>query len=444
MTVLVYGLGRSGLAAARLLAGQGHDLEFMDSRAEGVDIAAALALGARRLQSAADSRAELVIAAPGVPIDHPDLQALRERGVDITGEVGWVRRSFAAPMVGITGTAGKGTVTAWITAVLQSAGLPAAAGGNIDPALSEVAAEDRVLVTELSSFQLERSTDLDPEVAVLLNLGSDHLDRHGTVAAYHAAKKNLLLSLSSEHLLVYNAADPLLSSWAEEHKGRRAGFSVQEPAEAHLAGELLMLHGEPLLERSRLQLRGDHNVANALATALVCSELGLSHGQIAAGLRSFTGLPGRFSTVATIGSITFIEDSIATRPLSVRAALEAAPRPLVWIAGGHNKGADIREFRELAGERVELFIGIGAAGGEFCRGLHDVVPVLHVQERDGRQALRRALNLAVQHLHGHSVRSAAVLLAPLAASFDQFRDYQDRARVFREEVSRLEETWIPY
>ena len=443
MNVLVYGLGRSGLASVRLLRRQGHQVEFMESREAGPDISEAQLLGARRLTDVSQTTASVAIAAPGVPIDHADLLQLAKNGVEITGEVEWVSRTFPNRLVGVTGTAGKGTVTAWITHVLNGAGTKALAGGNIDPALSEVADQSSVLVAELSSFQLERSTGLDPQVAVALNLGEDHLDRHRTVAAYHAAKHNLLNRLSAAHLFVYNADDEVLESWKAERDGRSAGFSLSAPADAWLDGDRLILHGRELLRAAELPLSGDHNIANALATALACAELGLDHDAIASGLRSFSGLPGRFSTVGSFMGITFIEDSIATRPLAVHAALRASSKPIVWIGGGQNKGADIREFRTVAAERVALFIGIGSSGGEFCDGLRDVVPVLHCPEADGRLAMRRALRAAGQHLHGHSARGGTVLLAPLAASFDQFSDYRERARVFREEVLLLEESWTP-
>ncbi len=441
MRVLVYGLGRSGLAVLRLLERQGHIVEYFEHRESGTDIDEADQLGAVRLASSADTSADLVIAAPGVPIDHPDLNLLRLRGLEVTGEVQWVQRTTAAPLVGITGTAGKGTVTSWVTHILNKAGIQAVAGGNIDPALSDVADGESVMVTELSSFQLERSTMLDARVAVFLNLGADHLDRHGTLADYHAAKKNLLNNQSSEHLLVWFADDPLLRDWQEEHHARRAGFSLLDEADAWLDGEMLMLHGQPLIAAARLSLKGEHNIANALATALTCFELGADREVIAAGLCDFAGLPGRFSTIATIGGVTFIEDSIATRPLSVEAALKASAAPVVWIAGGQNKGADIRDFRHLARERVSLFIGIGAAGAEFSAAMADVVPVLHVPEAGGRQALRRAVRTAHTHLIGNSQKTGTVLLAPLAASFDQFSDYQERGRVFREEVQQLEVSW---
>ncbi len=443
MRVLVYGLGRSGLATVRLLVRQSHEVEFFDSRSEGADITAAGQLGARRLDDVGETRADLVIAAPGVPIGHPDLVSLRLQGLEVIGEVQWVQRTFTADMIGITGTAGKGTVTAWLTHLLTQAGLIAVAGGNIDPALTDVARNDAILVTELSSFQLERSTTLNPKVAVMLNLAADHLDRHGTVDAYHAAKKNLLNSLAEDHLLVFNADDPKLAQWQAERQGRSAGFSTRMKADAWLDADTLVLHGEPLIKAAAVSLQGEHNLANALAVALAASEFGLTSGQIAQGLATFPGLPGRFSKVAQLGGITIIEDSIATRPLAVEAALKASQTPIVWLAGGQNKGADIREFRELAAGRVRLFIGFGASGQEFCAGLKDVVPVLYVPDSDGRLALRHALRLALQHLRGNQIRCATVLLAPLAASFDQFTDYRERARIFREETRKLEESWIP-
>lgn len=443
MTVLAYGLGRSGLAAVRLLQRQGHSVEFLEQRPGGADIDEAIRLGARRLSGPEESTARTVIVAPGVPEDHPDLRVLRDAGRELTGEVGWVRRTFSAPLVGVTGTAGKGTVTAWLTHVLSGAGVPAVAGGNIDPALSEVAADGKVLVTELSSFQLSYSHNLDPEVAIVLNLGKDHLDRHKTVTAYHAAKHRLLEGRSGSSLLVYNRADPLVNAWRQAQAGRSAGFSLSGPAEAWLDRGMLMLHGTRLLPVRELALPGRHNIANALAVALAAAELGVAPGDIARGLTDFGGLPGRYSPAGRVAGITFIDDSIATRALAVRAALEASPGPLVWLAGGQSKGADIREFRELASERVSLFIGFGDAGPGFCAGLKDCVPVLCANGKDGRSTLRQALRLALSHLSGHGARSGTVLLAPLAASFDQFSDYRERARVFREEVRLLEESWTP-
>ena len=437
MTVLVYGLGRSGLAAARLAASQGHGVETFDVRRAGADLAAARALGATSLDSVEATTAGICIAAPGVPIDHPDLARLRAMGVEVIGEVEWVYRTVPATFVGVTGTAGKGTVTRWIADTLVSGGVDAVAGGNIDPALAAVARPGATLVVELSSFQLERCPSLRPRVAVALNLGEDHIDRHGSVAAYHAAKRNLIRQQTPEDTFVFNADDPVLRTWAATASARALAFSLEGVADAAFdrARGMLSLGGDPLLEASALRVRGDHQIANALAVALACRELGLPRDAIAAGLRAFAGLPGRYAPAGSIGGVHFIEDSIATRPLSVAAALKATPAPLVWICGGRAKGASFEELHTLVRGRVSLLIGVGEAGPVFARAFARDTETLVCPEADGRAALASAVSAALRHLRERHGGAGHVLLAPLAASFDQFEDYVARGRAFREVVA---------
>ncbi|MEX2535921.1 MAG: UDP-N-acetylmuramoyl-L-alanine--D-glutamate ligase [Trueperaceae bacterium] len=446
MRVLIYGLGRSGLAVARLCHSQGHRLTFYEQREEGDDVRALLAMGAKRLdgdQIIADLPVpNICIAAPGVPIDHPHLRALRSREVETIGEVEWVYRTVPGEMIGVTGTAGKGTVTRWIADTLSMAGIDARAGGNIDPALSEVAEPGATLVVELSSFQLERCPTLRPGTAVLLNLGSDHLDRHGSIDNYHAAKRNLLAGLGPRQLFIHNADDPVLARWARESNSRTSGFSVAGEAAAWLSsGGVLHLGESPLLHADELQVSGRHHLANALAVALACREQGLDLDEIRAGLAGFTGLPGRYSAAGRVGDVRFIEDSIATRTLSVAAALAATPAPIVWIAGGQSKGADVHELEDLIRERVRLFIGIGESGPGLRETVGQWVPSHLCVERDGSAALRCAVRAALQHLKAHSPLGGTVLLAPLAASFDQFRDYRERADAFRAVVRAEEQAW---
>jgi len=437
MNVLIYGLGRSGLAAARLAASQGHQVETYDVRREGDDIEAARALGATPLPSVDASEASICIAAPGVPIDHPDLTRLRGMGVEVIGEVEWVYRTVPATYVGVTGTAGKGTVTRWIADTLAQAGVDAVAGGNIDPALAAVARPGATLVVELSSFQLERCPSLRPRVAVALNLGEDHIDRHGSVAAYHAAKRNIIRRQKAEDAFVYNADDPVLRTWLQGAAARPLAFSLQGGADATFdrARGLLTLGGDALLPAAELEVRGEHQIGNALAVALACRELGLPRDAIADGLRAFTGLPGRYAPAGNVGRVQFIEDSIATRPLSVAAALKATPAPLVWIAGGRAKGASIEALRPLVRGRVSLLVGVGEAGPIFARAFARDTDTLVCREQGGKDALACAVRAALEHLRRHHDGAGHVLLAPLAASFDQFGDYVERARVFREVVA---------
>jgi len=436
LEVLVYGLGRSGGAAARLLRAQGHEVWTYDAAApQGDDLSA---LGCRRTDAPLDVPADVCIAAPGVPYGAPDLVALRARGVETIGEVEWVYRTVAAEIVGVTGTAGKTTTTRWVSHVLTRAGLRAPAGGNVDPALSAVAAAGRVLVTELSSFQLERCPTLKPSVAVILNLGEDHLDRHGSVAAYHAAKRNLLANLTAAETFIYNRDDPLLRRWAEASPARTWGFSAQdEHAAAYLSNNVLILHGEPLVGAAELQLSGPHHLLNALAVALACSAKGLSREAIREGLTSFGGVPGRYSLVLERAGVRFIDDSVATRTLAVQAALAATPAPIVWIVGGQDKGADLRPLEQIVRERVVRCIGIGEAGRAFTARVAAWTETSYVGVQDGDAAMLAAVTEAADALREGG---GTVLLAPLAASFDQFRDYRDRARSFHHAAEVVAET----
>jgi len=435
--VLVYGLGRSGLAAARLVASQGHTVETYDVRTDGEDIVTARALGWPPLPSVDASTARVCVAAPGVRIDHPDLQRLRARGVEVIGEVEWVQRTVPATLVGVTGTAGKGTVTRWIADTLAADGVDAVAGGNIDPALAAVARPGATLVVELSSFQLERCPTLKPRVAVALNLGEDHIDRHGSVTAYHEAKRNMIRHQDEHDTFVYNADDPLLRGWAEASPAHNLAFSLERDADARYRREegRLLLEGRALLAADALQVRGEHQIANALAVALACRAMGLEHEAIASGLRAFAGLPGRYAPAGSVGEVHFIEDSIATRPLAVAAALRATPAPLVWIAGGRAKGASLEALRALVRERVSLLVGVGEAGPAFARAFAADTATTVCPEADGEAALRCAVKSALAYLRDRHGGRGHVLLAPLAASFDQFRDYVDRARAFRDIVA---------
>jgi UDP-N-acetylmuramoylalanine--D-glutamate ligase len=455
--LLVYGLGRSGGAVVERARRAGTAVLFIEARADGDDVAAALGAGAERAVDVADALRRspppgVCVAAPGVPIDHPDLAALRAAGVETIGEVVWVLREAPARTVGITGTAGKGTVTRWITDGLVAAGVDAVAGGNIVPALAAVARPGATLVIELSSFQLERAPGLRPEVAIVLNLGVDHLDRHGDVATYHAAKRALLRELGPAQTFVGNADDPKVAAWLAESPARPRAFSVQRRSDAwwERAGGALWLDDERLLDAGELRVVGEHQIANALAVALALDALSVPRATISSALAAFPGLPGRYAEVGRLGGVRFIEDSIATRQLSVAAALRATEAPVVWIAGGVDKGADVAGLSgELAG-RVVLVLGVGRSGPAFAAAAARFAPAEVVAERDGRAALGIAVRRAWQELRDRHGGRGAVLLAPLAASFDQFRDYAERGLVFREAVADLARdvaaegvTWTP-
>lgn len=437
MRVLVYGLGRSGIAVATLLAKQQHEVIAFDQQLKPSDVGHIALLGGRISDAPLDERIDLCIAAPGVPYDHADLQALRSRGIETIGEVEWVGRTVSADIIGITGTAGKTSTTQWLTEILQAADLDARAGGNIDPALAAVAEDGAVLVAELSSFGLERAPSLKPDIAVVLNLGSDHLDRHGSLEKYHAAKRAIINNQTAEDVFVYNADDSILCSWAAGSSARTLGFSTTNKADAYLAEGILYLAAQPFIPVKELQVSGDHQLGNALAVMLAASAYGLPDNAIKRGLRTFSGVAGRYSEVARLGDIRFIEDSIATRTLAVKAALTATPAPIVWILGGADKGASFTELRDVIKERVSLAVGVGEAGKPFLTQLEGLTTTVLCNQQDGQAALSCACQKAVSHLRNDHGGQGTVLLAPLAASFDQFDDYKDRARTFRDVVAQL-------
>ncbi len=434
MKVLVYGLGRSGSAVCELLASQGHEIIIFDRNPR--EIAKLSNLGFQPTKEPTKANADVCIAAPGVPYDHPDLVALREHNIETIGEVEWVYRSVDAEIIGITATAGKTTVTAWLSEVLTRAKLDAPAGGNIEPALATVASKGATLVTELSSFQLERCPTLKPSIAIILNLGVDHLDRHGSIEAYQGAKHNLIANLDKDSTFIYNQDDAILKDWASVSPAKTLSYSLQKPADAYLQDGKFILMGKPFLSTKSLRVVGKHFYGNLLAVALASKAKGLSYEQICQGLVNLEAVEGRYSLVNKLGNINFIEDSIATRTLSVKAALAATPKPIVWILGGEDKGASFADLQELVCEKVVMAIGIGQSGEHFTKELSGWVETKYCPEIDGEVALFEACNLATQHLW-HYPQGGTVLLAPLAASFDQFKDYKARAQAFRKVVNKL-------
>ncbi len=412
--ILVYGLGRSGLGVLRFLKGRGLRGAFWDDRPKEEEVREALALG---FPPDPDPQGyALVVAAPGVPLAHPRLQALRKGGAEVIGEAELAYRLSPTPLIGITGTAGKTTTTLFTAHLLRGQGLKALPGGNVDPPLVSVVDEAEVAVAELSSFQLERVQAFRPRVAVLLNLGVDHLDRHGSLEAYHGAKLNLLKNLTREDALVYNAQDPKVLGAAQRSPARPYPFTPGEnPKATNLKAALLAA-------QAYLDLLGRPLDKEALAESL----------------RTLPEPPHRFQVFARKGRVVFIDDSIATRTPAVAEALRAAPAPIAWILGGEDKGADLAPLRPLL-PKVRVVLALGRDGPRMAQGLGGGVEVVAIREEDGRKAMERAVAEALGRLE-----EGSVLLAPLAASFDQFRDYKDRAQAFREAVFRLGgEPWTP-
>ena len=430
---LIYGLGRSGRGVARFLAREGLKADWHDARPQPEDLA--LMAEGGFLPGDLTRSYRTVIAAPGVPIDHPDLERLRQQGAEIIGEaeLAYLARPNL-PLVGVTGTAGKGSTTVLIAELLRGQGVSAQEGGNIDPPLLDIVDTAQVAVAELSSFQLERVPTFRPAVAVITNLSADHLDRHRTLEAYHAAKRNIAAHQTGADLLILPA-----------------GLNIPTQAQVlHFAPSSLSLaSGQEVLPVSELPA-GVHpaNAAAALlATEAMMERLGLplNPAALARTLRQAGPVPGRFETVARWRGLSFVNDSIATRTLAVQSALEQAAPPIAWLVGGRDKGAEIEPLRQAAQGRVSRVIGFGEDGERFASELG--LPFLLVTGEGGDKIMGNAVRAAVGMLGLTGEPVGTVLLSPIGTSFDLYRDYADRGRVFtqaaRELVAELEAATEP-
>jgi len=362
-----------------------------------------------------------VVVSPGVPLNtHPVAAKAREAGVPIIGDIELFAqaRSELPPhkVVGITGTNGKSTTTALIHHILETAGIPARLGGNIGlPVLGqEPLPAGGVYVLELSSYQIDLTQSLDCDVAVLLNITPDHLDRYDGFDAYAASKARLFAMQSAGHAAIIGIGDEASQAVAKQ------------VARSGRAEDLTKIAPGLCMDQSRWPaLQGPHNAQNALAAIAVCEALGVDQASIDRGLASFPGLPHRMERVATIDGVAFVNDSKATNPESTAPALQAYGR-IHWILGGVAKADDLEACRPGFGHVVRAY-AIGESADLFARLLHGEMPV----EVSG------TLDVAVRAAAGNAMAGETVLLSPACASFDQFKDYEDRGRQFRAAVEAL-------
>jgi UDP-N-acetylmuramoylalanine--D-glutamate ligase len=444
LAVLVIGLGKSGLAAARLALARGARVTIADRREEeeiGAPVEAARALGAALSLGGHPpgmaSSADLVVLSPGVPMSIPLVRAARERGVPVWGEEELAFRFLRGRIVGITGSNGKSTTTSMAGAMLRAAGIPGGTGGNLGTPLSDLLAEDgpaAVHAVELSSFQLEAAETLRASVAVILNLSPDHLDRHESYDAYAAAKARILATQEPGDAAVLNADDPESARFFPEVRGALHVFSTRlEPERgAFLRDGVLTLRvgaeDEDILTVAEMPVPGEHNVANALAAALACRLAGCAARPIRSALLSFRSLPHRLEHVATVGGVEFYNDSKATNlDATVRAIGSFPPGRVHLILGGKDKGADWTSLAPLVRSHVRRVLLVGQAAPAVRRGLGDAAPAVE----------SGTVPAAVRDGFAAAAAGDVVLLAPGCASFDQYRNFEERGEDFRRAVAAL-------
>jgi UDP-N-acetylmuramoylalanine--D-glutamate ligase len=430
---LVVGLARSGVAAALALRARGEEVIGCDSGApEDPSLQAAAGrlsqagvevhLDASGDALAASSGAGTLIKSPGVPENAPLVAAARARGLPVLGELELAWRLVPNEFVAVTGTNGKTTTTEWIGHIHREAALAVAVVGNVGTAASSLidhVAAGTTVVCEASSFQLEDTVAFAPEVAALLNLEPDHLDRHGSYDAYVAAKLRIFANQGNHDVAVAPAGLEV------EDLGGCAGrvtFGADPGADLSDSAGYLWWQEQPLVRSAEISLPGAHNRANAMAAAAACLSRGLDREAVAGGLRTFAGVAHRLEQIAVKGGVAYVNDSKATNVASTLVALRSYERGVRLIAGGRGKQQDFSPLAPAIAERCAAVYLIGEAAGELAAVLADTpVPVADVGD----------LEHGVRAAHGDAEPGDTVLLSPACASYDQYRDFEARGDHFR-------------
>ncbi len=446
--VLVLGLGETGLSLARWLSAQGARVRVADSRANppGLDVLQRDCLRAEVRCGAFDDSllqgVERIAISPGVPVADPFVQRAIARGIPVEGDIELLAQQINAgsikpKVIAITGANGKTTVTSMVEHLCKAAGKDAVAAGNISPAVLDVVVQrgekqPEVWVLELSSFQLETTFTLNADVATVLNISEDHLDRYAGMDEYAAAKARIF---QGDGVQLLNRDDA--RSMGMALPGRRVvTFGLDAPRNegdwgvAQEGADIWLVQGnERLLKAGELQVTGLHNVANALAALALCRAIDLPMPALLAALRSFKGLPHRVERVAEIDGVTWYDDSKGTNVGATEAALKGLGRKAVVILGGEGKGQDFSPLNPAVAQHARAVVLIGRDAPLIEAALHGCgVPLVRATDMDD----------AVHQSSGLAQRGDAVLLSPACASFDMFRNYAHRAEVFIAAVRGLQ------
>jgi UDP-N-acetylmuramoylalanine--D-glutamate ligase len=446
--VLVVGLGKSGVAAALFLKSKGSRVTVSDTKTpdelkeeiprlldEGITVETG-GHGQRTFQNQ-----DLIVVSPGVPLDAPPLVQARSLGEKIIGEVELATRFFPGSIVAITGSNGKTTTTALTGQVVANGGFPTVVGGNIGtPAISLVkqATEDTIAVLEVSSFQLETIETFRPHIAVVLNVTPDHLDRHHSFTAYADAKARIFENQLVNDFAVLNADDATCVAMAPRTRAQVFWFSRKKEVKqgAYVENGRILFRDSAgqreIMLVSEIHLKGSHNVENALAAACVGVLCNVEPRRISKAVREFRAVEHRLEHVASIQGVEYYNDSKATNVDATIKALESFPANIHLILGGKDKGSDYSVLNDLLRQRVKFVYTIGAAAAKIESQIKGAAEIVHAE------TLENAIKCAAEAAQPGDI----VLLAPACASFDQFRNYEHRGKVFKEVVRSLAEARV--
>jgi len=440
--VLVVGLGKSGIASALFLKDRGARVTVSDSKPEAelreqipalLDHGIVVETGGHGERTFREQ--DLIVVSPGVPVDTPQLVQARALGETVIGEVELAAQFLRGPIVAITGSNGKTTTTTLAGEIIIAGGHAAVVGGNIGtPAISlvERATPETVTVLEVSSFQLETIQTFRPKISVILNVTPDHLDRHRTFAAYTDAKARIFENQTSSDHAVLNADDPTCVELATRTKAKVFWFSRQKEVDQGASvrdGRILFRDDagqREIMQVSEIPLKGNHNVENVLAGVAVGMLMQCAPERIRKAIRDFKAVEHRLEFVATVRGVDYFNDSKATNVDATIKALESFPANIHLILGGKDKGSDYTVLNDLLRQRVKRVYTIGAAAAKIESQIK--AEIVHAETLEN--AIKRA---AVNAQPGD-----VVLLAPACASFDQFKSYEHRGKVFKDVVKSLE------
>jgi len=443
--VLVVGLGKSGLSVVRYLVREGARVTVSDMKPE-ADLApgplremkalgVTMETGEHRLGTFLG--AERIIVSPGVPLDRAPLAAAKEKGIPVSGEMDLAVQIMNTPIVAVTGTNGKSTVTAFLGSLLQNAGHKVFVGGNLGTPLIDYAASGSkadVAVVEVSSFQLDTMESFSPLVALLLNISPDHLDRYPNYEAYVQSKLKIFKNQGAGDFAILNDDDDVLSAFAppKDVSVLRYGLKKKDLRQAFVEGKGIRagLPGKEshFFDLQKCPLPGKHNVENMMAAALAGLALNAEPPVIQHTMDHFQGLPHRLEFSGRIRDVDFYDDSKATNVDAAIRSIASFDRPIVLIAGGRHKGGDYAPLVRVSKGRVKKAFLMGESKRLMAEAFEDKIP--YATADDMEDAVAKAFSVAKPH--------DVVLLAPACSSFDMFTDYAHRGRAFKEAVERLQ------
>lgn len=430
--VSILGYGRTGKALAELMASLGARV-FVSEISQSEELANSGFEYEVGGHSERVFNCDIMLPSPGLPLTSKVLAKARELGIEIRGEIDFSAELLPCPYISVTGTSGKSTTTSLIASMLAGSGITSFPVGNIGDSVANYvsrAEPDWVLSIEVGSPMCELMDTFHPRVGVFLNLSEDHLDRHGTMKIYAQMKEKILRFMTNRDTIVLNLADPWSKSLADKTPAKPLYFSPvpDNKADAFLDVSTLVVHGNPVANMNEFKLKGDFNACNILAAVLACSHFDVPVVEAVESVKGFTSLKHRLEYIGAWGGVKFVNDSKSTKPDSTILALKTLTPPFILILGGSEKGSDFSGLGEWMAD-VKLAIVHGVTADRIIESLENAGFTSYRRVRNQHEAICMAIESAS--------RGDTVLLSPACASFDQFKDFEERGEMFGKEVRVL-------